>query len=266
MSFHNTMATAAPATLATDDELHDLDLGASNVVALPAKVSPEPKSATVADSKPLDGEITPPTKGGTAVASPTADNDTQFAPIADRIRARTQRGALMLVENGRDLITVKGKMGHGQFGDWLKREFGWAERTAQNYMNAARAFDELAARECPPEAIALLPPTTLYDFDRKSDEYKDKCVKDIMSGAIAAVVKRSKKAKPATNKNTSTSASTDKNQDEAKELAKRIADALPHATRQEIDNHAGFNAPAFGGLLRKEIAASFGVRSSGGAE
>lgn len=172
----------------------------------------------------------------------------------------------MLVENGRDLITVKEKMGHGRFGDWLRCEFGWSERTAQNYMNAARAFDELAKRGCSPEAIALLPPTALYDFDKLSEELKDKLVKNVMSGAIAKAMKRSKKVKPATNKNTSSTASTDKDQDAAEELAKRIADALPHATRQEIDGHAGFNAPAFGGLLSKEIAASFGVRSSGGAE
>lgn len=120
-------------------------------------------------------------------------------------------------------------------------------------MNAARAFDELAARGCAPESIALL-------------QYKDKCAKSVMSGAIAKAMKRSKKVKPATNKNTSSTASTDKSQDAAEELAKRIADALPHATRQEIEGHAGFNAPAFGGLLSKEIAASFGVRSSGGAE
>lgn len=119
MESHNTMATAAPATRATDEELQDLNLGAGNVVALPTKIAPAPKSATVADSKPLDGEIIPPTKGGTAVAAPTADNDAQFAPIADRIRARTQRGVFMLVENGRDLITVKEKMGHGRFGTGL---------------------------------------------------------------------------------------------------------------------------------------------------
>jgi len=133
-------------------------------------------------------------------------------------------------------------------------------------MNAARAFDELAERGCSPEAIVLLPPTALYDFDRKLEEYKDKCAKIIMSGAIAAAVKRSKKVKPATNKNTSSTASTDKNQDAAEELAKLIADALPHAAKQKIDGHAGFNAPAFGALLSREIVASFGVRSSGGAE
>ena len=87
-----------------------------------------------------------------------------------------------------------------------------------------------------------------------------------MSGAIAKAAKRSKKVKPATSKNASATASVDKDQDAAEELTKVIADALPHATRQEVDGHAGFNAPAFGGLLSKAIAASFGVRSSGGAE
>lgn len=265
MSFQNTTAGAAPATLAIDEELQDLDLGAGNVVALPTKIASAPKSATIADSRPLEGEITPLTDADKKVAVHAADNDAQFASIADRIRTRTRRGVLMLVENGRDLITVKEQMGHGNFGAWLKREFGWSERTAQNYMNAARAFDELAARGCAPESVVLLPPTALYDFDGKSEEYKNKCVENIMSGAIAKAAKRSKKVKTAANKNASPTASTDKDRDAVEELAKLVVDALPYAVRQEIDGHAGFNSPAFGEFLSKAIAASFGVRSNGGA-
>jgi hypothetical protein len=147
-----------------------------------------------------------------------------------------------------------------------KREFGWSERTAQNYMNAAKAFDELAGRGCAPEAVALLPPTTLYDFDRQSEEHKDKCVKAIKSGTIAKAVKKTKPTKTATAATSKkASASTDKGQDEAEALAKLIVEALPDAVRERISGHPGFASPAFGELLRKELAASFGVPSSGGA-
>lgn len=267
MSLQNITTSAAPATLAIDDEIQDLDLGSSaKVIALPAKTPPEQKSATVADSKPLDGEIITPTKGDEKVVATTAPNDAQFASVADRIRRRTQRGVLMLVENGRDLMIVKEKMGHGRFGDWLKPEFGWSERTAQNYMNAAKAFDELATRGCAPESVALLPPTTLYDFDRQSEDYKEKCVKNIMSSAIAKAAKRSKKVKPATSNKASASASIDRDQGAAEELAKLIAGALLASFKMQVGSHAGFASPAFGEFLQKEFARSFGAASSGKAD
>ena len=48
-----------------------------------------------------------------------------------------------LIEVGRNLLVVKQKLQHGQFGAWIRAEFGMAERTAQRYMAAAR----LAARK-----------------------------------------------------------------------------------------------------------------------
>jgi hypothetical protein len=29
---------------------------------------------------------------------------------------------------------------HGQFGPWLKAEFGWSEHSAQNFMSVAERF------------------------------------------------------------------------------------------------------------------------------
>lgn len=132
-------------------------------------------------------------------------------------------------------------------------------------MNAVRAFDELAKRGCSPEATALLPPTTLYEFDKLSEEFKDKLVKIVMSGDIAKATKRSKKEKAGANKNASPTDSRDKNQDAAEELAKIIAGALPHAFREKIDGNAGFKSRAFGKLLGKAIATSFGAASKRGA-
>jgi hypothetical protein len=57
---------------------------------------------------------------------------------------------------GRRLIQVKELLPHGEFGKWLKSEFGWAERTAQNYMRVAEAFGEN------PQRVADLPLHTLY--------------------------------------------------------------------------------------------------------
>ena len=61
-----------------------------------------------------------------------------------------------LIEVGKRLIQVKALLDHGQFGDWCQTEFAMSERTVQNMMNVARAFDGKS------EKIALLGDSTLY--------------------------------------------------------------------------------------------------------
>jgi hypothetical protein len=60
-------------------------------------------------------------------------------------RGRDQHldGALQM---GRALISVKKALPHGEFGKWLKAEFGWAERTAQRLMSVAETFGENPTR------------------------------------------------------------------------------------------------------------------------
>src|SRR5262249_20975723 len=52
---------------------------------------------------------------------------------ADRIRERVRKTVEDIIEVGRDLLAAKEALEHGQFGPWLKAEFGWSERTAQNF-------------------------------------------------------------------------------------------------------------------------------------
>ena len=71
---------------------------------------------------------------------------------ADEIKKR-MRGAI--IEVGAALSRMKDRLPHGQFGTWLSAEFGFTERTAQNYMAAAA----LAAKY---ETVSYLRPKTLY--------------------------------------------------------------------------------------------------------
>ncbi len=57
---------------------------------------------------------------------------------AELIRARTSAAIL---DTGRDLVTIKGLLDHGQFGGWLRAEFGMSIRTAQDFMRAAALAD-----------------------------------------------------------------------------------------------------------------------------
>ncbi len=59
---------------------------------------------------------------------------------ADRIREKVKKTVEDIIEVGNDLLNVKEALPHGKFGEWLKKEFGWAERSAQNFMAVAQAF------------------------------------------------------------------------------------------------------------------------------
>ena len=73
--------------------------------------------------------------------------------MADRIRTRIESSHL---DTGRDLLTIKAKLDHGQFGKWLNAEFNMSERTAQNLMGLAEYANDK------PATVADLPTTAVY--------------------------------------------------------------------------------------------------------
>jgi Protein of unknown function (DUF3102) len=58
----------------------------------------------------------------------------------DRVRALWKSNIATFIETGEWLEAVKARLKHGQWGPWLKAEFNWTERTAQNYMRAASRY------------------------------------------------------------------------------------------------------------------------------
>jgi Protein of unknown function (DUF3102) len=83
--------------------------------------------------------------------------------VAERIRARLQRHVEDMVAIGADLLAVKAKLPHGEFGSWLDREFSMTRRTAQLYMRAAEWAEGKSEiiSQIPAQAIRLLSaPTT----------------------------------------------------------------------------------------------------------
>lgn len=62
---------------------------------------------------------------------------------ANRIRALqadVQRGIFQI---GFELIAAKEQVGHGNWSAWLKHEFNWTQRTANNFMRVAKRFGKL---------------------------------------------------------------------------------------------------------------------------
>lgn len=78
---------------------------------------------------------------------------------AERIRAQYTN---TVIEIGRELLSVKTRLQHGDFISWVKFECGLSPRTAQRMMQAADWAGDKGV------TVSLLPPTILYDLSAPS--------------------------------------------------------------------------------------------------
>lgn len=122
---------------------------------------------------------------------PTSSNVFDYAKIpTDKVRQQAQDAATRIRENmaktkatyvaiGRDLLSIKAQLAHGEFSSWIAVEFEMTIRTAQNMMNAAELVDKYTA-------VSILPPTVLYKLAAKStpDGVRTKIAKQIQDGVI----------------------------------------------------------------------------------
>lgn len=58
----------------------------------------------------------------------------------EEIKVLVRRSAQDIIDIGNKLIDIKARLGHGNFGNWLKNEFGWTAMTAQRFMQVADRF------------------------------------------------------------------------------------------------------------------------------
>jgi DUF3102 family protein len=65
-------------------------------------------------------------------------NEQLLAILTDTINALRKRAGEDIIEIGCRLIEAKAIAGHGNWLPWLEREFGWTDKTAENYMNVFR--------------------------------------------------------------------------------------------------------------------------------
>ncbi len=92
-----------------------------------------------------------------SVITATANRNGVKQATAD-IRGLMSRSAQDIVDIGRNLLFVKGELDHGQFGEWLKVEFAWDERTARRFMAVAERFktDTVSDLDFAPTALYAL--------------------------------------------------------------------------------------------------------------
>ena len=116
---------------------------------------------------------------------------------ADRIRERIKKTVEDIIEVGNDLLTVKEVLPHGHFLPWLKGEFGWSERSAQNFMSVAEKFKSAKIADLPiqPSAAYLLAAPSVPDEAREKAVEKAEAGEEITFAAAREIVAEARKKK-----------------------------------------------------------------------
>jgi hypothetical protein len=116
---------------------------------------------------------------------------------ADRIRQRIKKTVEDIIEVGNDLLAVKKTLPHGQFLPWLKAEFGWSERSAQNFMSVAEQFKSAKIADLPiqPSAAYLLAAPSIPDEAREKAVEKAEAGEEITFAAAREIVAEIRKKK-----------------------------------------------------------------------
>jgi hypothetical protein len=119
----------------------------------------------------------------------------QVRSSADRIRERVKKTVEDIIEVGNDLLAVKEALEHGQFGPWLKAEFGWGERTAQNFMSVAERFKTAKIADLPiqPSAAYFLAAPSVPDEARQVAVEKAEAGEEIIVATAREIVAEAKK-------------------------------------------------------------------------
>src|SRR5262245_53657874 len=103
---------------------------------------------------------------------------------ADAIRALGKQTVANIIEIGRRLTEVKQLVGHGNWLPWLEREFGWTDKTAENFINIYKLggkFENFSNLDLPLSGLYLLAaPST-------PDEARNKVIKRAEAGEPVGV-------------------------------------------------------------------------------
>ena len=97
---------------------------------------------------------------------------------AERIKIRLKRGAEDIIENGRDLLDSKNKLGHGKFEGWIKSEFGLGLSSAKRFIQVFEKFGDKSPN------LGDLKPCEIYLLAQNStpDEVREVVIERIENG------------------------------------------------------------------------------------
>lgn len=116
---------------------------------------------------------------------------------AEKIRRTVQKTIEDIIEVGQELMAVKEAVGHGHFGPWLRAEFGWTERTAQNFMNVAEQFGPKAKLisdfTIQPTAAYLLAAPSVPEKAREAAVERAEAGEEITTGVAKEIIAKVRK-------------------------------------------------------------------------
>jgi Protein of unknown function (DUF3102) len=79
-----------------------------------------------------------PTPEAPALSAPEAAAQVELSEHANAIRSLGPRVVADVIEIGRRLALCKNHLRHGLWTKWLEREFGWSQRTADNFISISK--------------------------------------------------------------------------------------------------------------------------------
>ena len=116
---------------------------------------------------------------------------------AEKIRSTVQKTLEDIILIGQELLSVKEALPHGHFLPWLRAEFGWTERTAQNFMSVAERFGSntklISDLTIQPTAAYLLAAPSVPDEARQVAVEKAEAGEEINTKVAKAIVAEAKK-------------------------------------------------------------------------
>lgn len=173
-----------------------------------------------AGDTPLPGQLSPIDDRGFDHSALTPEAAELVRSTAAEIHRSLHRQLSEVVTSGRALLHVKEVLPHGQFGKWLLSEFGWKERSAQNFMRV-ESFGENAQR------VAHLPLRVVYKLATQAPSIRDAILQRLdkiggsetnVSAEIQIAINKRAKAKKAERKRARHKAKTTPEQIEAERL------------------------------------------------
>ncbi|MFN3547113.1 MAG: DUF3102 domain-containing protein [Mesorhizobium sp.] len=164
---------------------------------------------------------------------------------ATKIRLIRRGMKTNVIEIGRELLAIKAKLAHGQFGPWLHAEFTMSERSAQTYMNVARLFAKN-------EPVSVLPSKTIKLLARKGTP--EKVVEEVIAAIankkppshadVHLLIKKEKAALSAERKASAAANRAERETPEEADLRSKLAQQEEEKRQKKVDEESANESEA----------------------
>lgn len=129
-----------------------------------------------------------------------AKTATRARAAATRIREAVKKTLEQIIEVGSGLSNIKNILPHGAFGPWLKAEFGWSQRMAENFINVSETFgpkvEIISDLKFQPTAAYLLAAPSVPDEARAIAVERAQAGEVITTKAAKTIVRAARKKAP----------------------------------------------------------------------